>query len=165
MWAAFKPNVISAVDQDVPTKMTSTRRTHPWVNTNLRKLMRKKQRAHWLVKQTRQARDKNRYKKVLAEAQRSTRKANKGYMEGIVSQHLKENSKHFWSFIKRKQQEASGVSALMNQDGYLQSDSSVKAKIRNSFSLFTFVKIQTHSPKKDPAHISLCRISVSTQME
>ena len=115
MWAAFKPNVTSAVDQHVPTKMSSTRCTHPWVNTNLRKLMRKKQHAHRLAKHTRLGLESLQ----KAEAQRSTRKANKGYMEGIVSQHLKENFKHFWSFIKSKRQEASGVSALMNQDGYL----------------------------------------------
>ena len=131
MWAAFKTTVTSAMDQHVPTKMTSARRTHPWVNTNLRKLMRKKQRAHLLAKRTRQARDWNRYKKLQAEAQRSTRKAHKGYMEDIVSQDLKENSKRFWSFIKSKRQEASGVSVLINEDGYLQSDSPVKAKILN----------------------------------
>ena len=131
MWAAFKTTVTSAVDQHVPTKMTSTRRTHPWVNTTLRKLMRKKQRAHRLAKRTRQARDWNRYKKLQAEAQRSTRKAHKGYMEDIVSQVLNGNSKRFWSFIKSKRQEASGISAFMNEDGYLQSDSSVKAEILN----------------------------------
>ena len=102
MWAAFKTSVTSAMDQHVPTKMSSTRRTHPWVNTNLRKLMRKKQRAHRLAKRTRQARDWNRYKKLQAEAQRSTRKAHKGYLEDIVSQDLKENSKRFWPFIKSK---------------------------------------------------------------
>ena len=51
----------------------------------------------------------------------------KGYMEDIVSQDLKENSKLFWSFIKS----TSGASALMNQNGYLQSDYSVKAEILN----------------------------------
>ena len=91
MWAAFKTTVTSTMDQHVPTKMTSTRRTHPGVNTNLRKLMRKKQRAHRLENRTRQARDWNRYKRLQAEAQRSTRKAH----EDIVSQDLKENSKHF----------------------------------------------------------------------
>ena len=31
MWAAFKTVITEAVDQHVPTKFTSTRRTHPWV--------------------------------------------------------------------------------------------------------------------------------------
>ena len=152
IWAAFKTTVTSAMDQHVPTKMTSTRRTHPLVNINLRKMMRKKQRAHRLAKPTRQAWDWNRYKKLQAEAQRSTRKAHKGCMEDIVSQYLKENSKRFWSFIKSKRQEASCVSALMNKDGYLQSDSSVKAEILNK----QFQSVYTHEdtdsiPEKEPS--------------
>ena len=152
IWAAFKTTVTSAMDQHVPTKMTSTLRTHPWVNTNLRKLMRKKQRAHRLAKPTRQARDWNRYKKLQAEAQRSTRKAYKGYMEDIVSQDLKENSKRFWSFIKSKRQEASGVSALMNEDGYLQNDSSVKAEILTKQFQSVYTREDTDSiPEKGPS--------------
>ena len=66
-------------------------------------------------------------------------------MEDIVSQDLKENSKRFWSFIKGKRQEASGVSALMNEDGYLQSDSSVKAEILNKQFQSVFTREDTDS--------------------
>ena len=152
MWSAFKTTVTSAVDQHVPTKMTSTRHTHPWVDITLRKLMRKKQRAHRSAKRARQARDWNRYKKLQAEAQRSTRKAHKGYMEDIVSQDLKENSKRFWSFIKSKRQGAAGVLALMKEDGYLQSDSSVKAKILNKQFQSVYTRDDTDSiPEKGPS--------------
>ena len=108
MCAAFKTTVTSAVAMHVRTKMTSTRRTHHWVNTNPRQLIRRKQRAHRLSKCTR--RDWKRFKKLPAEAQRSIRKAWK-----IESS----NSKRLWSFIESKRQEASGVSALLNQDRYL----------------------------------------------
>ena len=57
MWTAVKTAITSALDKNVPTKLTSTRHTHPWVNTNLRRLMRKKQRAHRKAKQTGQPRD------------------------------------------------------------------------------------------------------------
>ena len=49
----------------------------------------------------------------------------------LSAKDIKENSKRFWSFIKSKQQEASGISALLNNDRYLQSDTSVKAEILN----------------------------------
>ena len=117
MWAAFKTTITSAIDRHVPTKMTSTRRTHPLVNTNLRRLMRRKQRAHRKAKRPRQVRDWERYKRLQAEVQRSTRSAHRGNMEDVVSKNLKENSKRFRSFIKSKRQEASGVSALLNNDG------------------------------------------------
>ena len=46
VWTAVKTAIYSALDKHVPTKLTSTRYTHPWVNTNLRRLVRRKQRAH-----------------------------------------------------------------------------------------------------------------------
>ena len=70
------------------------------------------------AKRSGQTRDWERYKRLKAEVQRSTRRAHRGYMEDFVSKDLKENSKRVCSFIKSKQQEASGVSALLNNDGY-----------------------------------------------
>ena len=40
MWTNFKAAITSAVDKYVPTKMSNTRQTHPWVDTKLRRLMR-----------------------------------------------------------------------------------------------------------------------------
>ena len=119
MWTAFKTTITSALDKHVPTKLTSTRHTHPWVNTNLRRLMRRKQRAHRKAKQTGQPRDWERFKRVQAEVQRSTRKAHRSHMQDVVSADLKEKPKRFWSYIKSRRQEASGVAPLINKDGFL----------------------------------------------
>ena len=152
MWTAFKTTVSSALNQHVPTKMTSTHQTHPWVNTNLRRLMGRKQRAHQKVKRSIQAQDWECYKKLQAEVQRSTRKAHRGYMEEVVSQDLKENSKRFWSYVKSKRQEASGVSALLNEDGFLQSDTTVKAEILNKQFQSVYMQQNTNSfPDKSPS--------------
>ena len=62
MWTAVKTAITSALDKHVPTKLTRTRHTHPWFNTNLRRLMRRKQRAHRKAKQTGQSRDWERFK-------------------------------------------------------------------------------------------------------
>ena len=70
------------------------------------------------------------YKRIQAEVQRSTRRAHSGYMEDVVSKDLKENSKRFWSHIKSKE-EASDVSALLNDDEFLQCDTMIKAEILN----------------------------------
>ena len=108
MWTAVKTTITSALDKHVPTKLTSTRYTHPWVNTNLRRLMRRKQRADRKAKQTGQPRDWVRFKRLQAEVQRSTRKAHRSYMQDVVSADLKEKPKRFWSYIKSRRQEASG---------------------------------------------------------
>ena len=79
-------------------------------------------------------------------------------MEAVVSKDHKENSKRLWSFIKSKRQEASGVSALLNNDGYLQSDTSVTAEIPNKQFQFVYTREDNDTlPDKGPAHILLCR--------
>ena len=69
MWAAFKTVITEAIDQHVLTKFTSTRRTHPWVNTCLRRMLRRKQRAHRKAKISGNQRDWERFKRLQAELQ------------------------------------------------------------------------------------------------
>ena len=57
MWTLFKSAITSAVEKHVPTKMSSTRQTHSWVNTSLRRAMRRKQRALWRAKKTKKHKD------------------------------------------------------------------------------------------------------------
>ena len=47
MWASFKSAATTTVDKFVPSKMSSTLQTHPWADTRMRCLMRRKQRANW----------------------------------------------------------------------------------------------------------------------
>ena len=77
MWASLKTAVTTALEQHVLTKMSSTRRTPPWVNTNLRRMMRRKQRAHRKVSRSAQAKDWDRFKKLQPKVQRSTRLAHR----------------------------------------------------------------------------------------
>ena len=163
MWAAFKTVISEAVDQHVPTKFTSTRRTHPWVNTSLRRMMRRKQRAHRKAKTSGNQRDWERFKRLQAELQRSTRKAHRSYMQDVVSADLKENPKRFWSFIKSKRQEGTGVSELVNKDGFLQSNTTAKAEILNEQFHSVYTQEDTGTiPNKGPSpHPSMHDITVN----
>ena len=53
------------------------------------------------------------------------------YVHDIISPEAKQNPKKFWSFVKGKKQEASGVSPLRNHDGIIHSDPTTKANILN----------------------------------
>ena len=57
-----------------------------------------------------------------------------------VSTDYKENSKKFWSFIKSKGQEWTGVAPLKNKMGFLQSDNKSKAEILNEQFQSVFTK-------------------------
>ena len=52
-------------------------------------------------------------------------------MADVVNNDHKENSKRFWSFVKSKRQESTGVAPLINKDGNLQSDSTKNSACTN----------------------------------
>ena len=143
MWTLFKSAITSAVEKHVPMKMSSTRQTHPWVNTSLRRAMRHKQRAHWRAKKTEKHKDWNRYKKLQAAVQRETRTTEKTYMEEVVSGELMQNPKRFSSYIKSKRQESEGVSSLIDKNGFLQSDSTKRAEVLNDQFVSAYTKEDT----------------------
>ena len=46
MWQSFKTEIKYNTDKRVPTKMTKPKHTHPWMNTDIRRKMNQKHRAH-----------------------------------------------------------------------------------------------------------------------
>ena len=155
IWASLKTAITTAPEQNVPTKMSSTRHTHPWVSTSLRRIERRKQRAHMKAKKSSQSKDWDRFKWLQSEVQRSTCYAHRRYMADVVSNDLKENTKRIWSFIKSKRQESTGVAPLINKEGYLYSDFTKKAEILNRQFQSVYTKENTDNiPDKGPSPFS-----------
>ena len=71
------------------------------------------------------------YKSLEAETQREMRRAHQAYIQDTVNQDLTSTSKRFYSYVKSKKQETTGISPLLNQDGFLHSCSTSKAEILN----------------------------------
>ncbi len=46
IWQALKADLADLVDQLVPTKMSSSRHSQPWVNTHIKRLCKRKERAY-----------------------------------------------------------------------------------------------------------------------
>ena len=139
LWQALKDAIQNTIDKRVPSKMTQGRHTHPWINTTIRQKINRKQKAHKKARKTKKKRDVDRYKRLQQEVQYEVRQANKKYMED-ESTDYKENSKKFWSFIKSKGQEWTGVAPLKNKMGFLQSDNKSKAEILNEQFQSVFTK-------------------------
>ena len=66
MWDTFKEQVYKTLDRRVPTKLTLARHTHPWMNGNIRRLIRRKQIAH-------KKSDRDRYKRLQQDVQYQVR--------------------------------------------------------------------------------------------
>ncbi|CAC5392977.1 unnamed protein product [Mytilus coruscus] len=164
MWQAFKKAIQNTIDKRVPTKMSQGRHTHPWINTTIRRKINQKNKAHRKARKTNKKRDMDRYKRLKQEAQWEVRQANKKYMEE-VSTNYKDNSKNFWSYIKSKGQEWTGVAPLKNKLGFLQSDNKSKAEILNDQfqSVFTKEHLNNFPNKGKSPYSTMDDIKISTK--
>ena len=148
----FRDQLLTILDNNVPHKTTRSRVTNPWMNTKTRRLTRQKNRAFIKAKSSRNARDSRRYKKLKTACQRSIREAHDTYVHDVIGQSAQENPKKFWSYIKGKKQESSGVSPLRNVDGVIHSEANVKANILNRQFVSVFTKEDTANiPDKGPS--------------
>ena len=81
--------------------------------------MGRKQYAHRKAKKSHKDKDRKLYKKLQKEVQSSTRRAEKDFLQNVISGYLKQDPKRFFSHVKSRQQDYVGVSSLVDKDGYL----------------------------------------------
>ena len=164
LWDELKSKINEVINSHVPTKMSSNRHSHPWMNSQIKRSIRRKQRAHKKAKRTRKKRDYDRYKKLQQEVKFHIREAHKKYLEDIVSDEFKTKNKKFWSYVKSKSQDSSGVAPLKNKDGFLHSSSNHKAEILNQQfrSAFTNEDLSNIPSKGDSPFPSMDEILISS---
>ena len=116
---------------NIPSKLSNSRHNLPWMNRNLKKLIRKKGRRFNLRKQ-RSLEDRARYLDIEQMVKRELRDAERVYVNSILQNVLESgNNKPFWKYVKSQKQETFGISALKS-NGNVITDSLSKAEILNS---------------------------------
>jgi hypothetical protein len=130
-WIDFKSMLTTTIQQHVPTKMTQPRSSLPWMTEKLKRAIKRKQKAHRKARTTKKKRDRDRYRRLQQEVRFMIRESNDQYMAEVVSENQQGNRKRFWSYVKGKRQENTGVSPLKDSEGYIKSDSRSKAEILN----------------------------------
>ena len=131
MWESFKSNCKNIIENNVPTKLSSSRFNQPWVNNTIKKLVKRKQRQFNRAKRSQKEKDWSRYKQSKNQQKIECKKAFNSYVGNIIYPDINTKLKKFWSFIKSKKCDALGVSALRADDGLTYTDSTSKANILN----------------------------------
>ena len=164
-WDSVKCKITQTMDSQVPSKITTSRHTNPWMNTQIKRAIRRKQRAHKKDRETNTKRDRDRYKRLQKEVQFHVRKANKTYMQDTVSNESKDNSKKFWSFVKSKGQEFTGVAPLKNRMvSYKATHSQEPIFLMSNSSQYLQRKISPTYQTKAQVQLQACLRSRSTGM-
>ena len=148
---------------NIPSKLSNSRHNLPWMNINLKRLIRKKGRRFKKAKKTGMDEDMARCLDIEQMLKRELREAEKVYVNGIPQNGLESgNNQPFWKYVKSQKQETFGISAL-KINGNVITDSLSKAE--NLYCQFksvftpqsgnTFPQLpDTQFPKIIPLHIS-----------
>ena len=140
MWVIFKTQLSAAVDKFIPSKMTKTKYSLPWIDASIRKLLKRKGRLHLRARKSGSPDVKNHFKKFRAHVQKVIRDAYWGYVFDIFTTTDNEadptslgtnRAKRFWSFVKSLEKVASGITSL-RENGILKTETKYKANICNA---------------------------------
>ena len=89
--------------------MTSSRFSLPWINRDIRRKLRKKQRCYNKAKRSGNGRDRDTFRKLRRTTDRAIRREYRRYVYEVVGGSLEsDNTKPFWRFIKAKRQQSFG---------------------------------------------------------
>ena len=129
IWKYIKAKLLHLMKENVPTKTASTKRHQPWINTETKRLIRKKQRWFTKAKKCNSNKVWRKYRETKKECQRACRKAHNNYLNDILTEDV--SNKKLWRYIKSKNQENCGISDLKDKTGNIIQDSIKKSNILN----------------------------------
>ena len=136
LWDLFKTFLNQAIDTHIPSKQIRNNTNLPWMNVQLKRLVRKKTRLHRQAEKSRNWTVFDNFQKTCRD---EFRKAEWDYVNKTISESLgNKNSKPLWSYIKSKKNDNLGVSPL-KENGKIFSESKDRAEIllRQFSSVFT----------------------------
>ena len=87
------------MEKSVPSKLSRSKSTYPWITTEVRRSINRKNRAGNNARITNNHKDRDRYRKLKAPAQNTARRACSDYIYNIISPEQTTSPKRFWSFI------------------------------------------------------------------
>ena len=134
---SFKSEVIAAIERFIPSKMTKTKYSSPWINSSIKRLIKRRDRLYFRAPKSSSPDIKSQYKRFRAHVQKVIRDAYWKHISNIFSfdtdstdpdcPRKNEKAKKFWSFVKK---DAFGINSL-RENGILKTDTLDKAKICN----------------------------------
>ena len=107
LWDTFKTGVEQSIDKNIPTKVCKNRKSLPWYNRGLKKMVRRK------VKHTKRSNQWGSFKAFQKTCKKAFKKAEINHINNVIQKGLNENNpKPFWRYVKSRRQDNVGVSPL-----------------------------------------------------
>jgi len=126
LWSTFRDSLSNTMKRNIPTFTLKQSQSLPWLNASIKRLLRRKKR---LFQRAKSSNSWSPYRHFQKHCRKEMRRAEWRYINNTIQAGLEENNtKPFWSFIKAKKQDNTGIAPLL-ENGRLVSDSKGKANI------------------------------------
>ena len=133
LWAILQNDLESGIKAYIPHKATKRKDRLPWLNRNIIRLMRKRDKAYIKLKQNQHPDQVKKYRDLKHLIQKESRQAHWQYLDGLFTS-VEENGtfkfKRLWSYIKHAKKDSTGTTQL-KEGSNVHSDSKDKANILN----------------------------------
>ena len=133
IWQRIKERVNEATAKFIPTKLCKRRDPCPWIDSSLRKLIKRRDRLYKRTKATGSTEAEDEYQKLKREVQKRLRDDHTKYITTILSDGMDEPipNKRFWTYVKHKQSNGNSIQAII-QDEVTHTSPMDKANALNS---------------------------------
>ena len=135
---ALTQTLINLSEQYIPNKNVTIRpQDLPWINNNIRKLMRKRNRSYRKYKRSKTVQNYSKFKRIRNDITSLLRKSKQDYTESLANKLKSSNlsSKDYWNTLKSfiKPAQSSSEIPPLHQNGCYVSDSTDKANLLNEY--------------------------------
>ena len=138
MWHTLKHLIETGTDMFIPTKKAKRKDSPPWIDADIKRLIRKRNKYFTIKNKTHCPKDIKHYKALKREVQRKIRQNYWTYIEELFQPNSPSISKRFWSFIKHARNDKTGVPTLKTQGTEIPNDNEKAALLNRHFkSVFT----------------------------
>ena len=147
-WKQFKEAIETCIEKHIPKKKIGKHHVVPWMTTDIKRLIRKKQRLYNKSKKSKKPSHKKAFKDIRSLIRNKLHKNYWDYLNNMLDPEKDNNSKKFWKYIKSRKQDTMGIGTLKN-NGVLAETAEQKAEMLNSqfTSVFT-TENTTNMPSK-----------------
>ena len=160
-WLFFRDNFLKVINHYVLAKIISKRTHLPWVNTSLKRLIRKKQRVYNRAKFYSRESDWFEYKNLQKQVSQTLKQQHREYLNILSSN----DKKPLWRFIKAKKQDNVNISSLKTPDGQIITDPASKANVLNQYfkTVFTVEDGKNQPHKGQSLYPAIANFEITTQ--
>ncbi|PIK47611.1 putative RNA-directed DNA polymerase from mobile element jockey-like [Apostichopus japonicus] len=150
-WKLIKSFLDSTVKRNIPSKMSSGRKSLPWVSTHIQRLIRRRDRLHSLYKRTRKTNIYDKWVEMRSRIKKEIRASHTNFVNGILGD-VKTDCKPFWKYINGKRKDKHCIPPLQTKDKIVFSDIDKAEAFNEQFSsVFT-----RNTPDEIPLQSPLC---------